>query len=475
MCVLILLSLIGQSSSINPPPELEAMMDYEAAMFNTAVIEWSLDPSDYHRTLTVQRYTSQYGGGDCLFVEHPADDPKIIRERMGQPWAFSEYRKLYQSNGDRWSYVEGAAHGNVVDAVSAPTSGFIDYRAASWLPLSWASPRGAGQVDPHTLFHDRVSAEVVSYEARPTRGGTTMVSANLRDRTRLTWWLDTESSAPLAFERAAPLPEGGESIQRTEVQYGEIDGRRFPLRIESSIDGVRSGLITAQHVELDRSYQTAQLDVGDALRMLPGTNILRSTADSWSSPRIFDGHTDLEIADASAKGKAGLLNTTEFERRMANWEQDPKRAYPKSPSDFESNATVRRSPGLWEDYTRSFIKVYALEEKQTDKAWEHLRTCQKKASDYLKRRDPEFVRIRTRSAEALSMRDSEQSTAEEKQKADQALLELRDEKEKIDAGIDEFFSHDLKPGLFKLLSKQQRAEGEERLKAMKVDPKREPD
>ncbi|MCK6466494.1 MAG: hypothetical protein KJ057_11910 [Phycisphaerae bacterium] len=455
MPVILIVFMAVQESSSSMPVELQRALMNRHSLFTTAVVEWELDSTTPHQSFPVSRFSSQYAGEDYLFVEHPPEDPAVVADRMGKPWAFSEYRKLIKGGGDRWSHVPGSVIGKVQDDSCPDPFHVKDVRSIGLLP-GFHEAGSAAELNPIALVSRRLEGTVTYWESTPVSKSVHKVTAHLVDGGRWTWELDpAHDFEPVACESVLPFGESGEFVQRAQTVYEEVDGRRFPAAVEFLAQGVRRSRVNILHAEFDQPHHEQVFSVGEALRMIPGTNIVRGTDQGWSSPRIFDGEQDRAVEDAVALEKSGLLDTREFLSRVIRWESDPKYSLPKSVSDFESQVEVRRSPRLWEEYTRKFIREFDLSRTQTDRAWKHLRSCQKDAYAYLDAQAKAFSDIREQRAKARSTAND--AAGPEAQRAEaKAQLSLLDERESaLLERIDLIFEKRLKPGFRELLTPAQ--------------------
>ncbi len=455
MILTILLGVVGQSSSVVMPKELELMLAYRQGLFSTAYIEWAYDGTTLHQNVPMDRFTSQYAGGDYLLVEHPPDDPKVVNERKGKPWAFSENRILVQENGDRWSHVPGSVIGNLKDESSAEPFRVKDIRSLGLLP--WVlEPHDAKELKPLGLFERRLLPEVQYFESRPLDGSLHEVVAYMENETETHWKLDVEHEfAPLACKKVTTLEDGGTFTEEVILSYDNIDGRRFPTRIEFLSNGSRYGLATVSHAEFDRPQHVQELNVGEALRMIPGTNVYRSSDAGWTGPLVFDGDRALPVLEAVTLEQAGLLDTSEFLTRVIRWEDDPKWAYPKTAEDFAGQHQVTRTPGLWEDYTRAFIRENNLDKQQVQDAWAHLRRCQTKAYAHLDEHKADFLEIRQERVVQRAMLQDRETGDVQREEAQKLLAALTERENGLYGRIDSIFQKLLKPGLVRLLNPDQ--------------------
>lgn len=461
----LLLLIVGQYSTTELPLELKLMLANRQSLYSTAVIEWEYDGSTPNQTIPKTCFTSQYAGQDYLLVEHPPEDPKIVSERKGQPWAFSEYRILVKENGDRWSHVPGSVIGQLKEDSSTELFHVKDIRSIGLLP--WVHEAyNAAELNALDLFERTILSEVEYFESRPSSPSVHEIVAHMNNGDELRWSLDARNAfALLECEKKTGTENGGTFSESAVLSYGSFDGRQFPCRIEFRANGDLRGAATVSHAEFDRPSHPRELSVGEALQMLPGTNIYRGAAAGWSGPLVFDGEEALPVMDAVAREKAGLLDTREFLTRVIRWEDDPKCAYPKSSDDYAGLVVVRRKPGLWEDYTRRFIRDNSLSITQTENAWTHLRNCQAKAHAYLDEHKKDLLEIREQRVKARAIVGSDESADVQRHDAESLLTALEDREAHLYGRIEAIFEKMLKPGLFRLLTAGQLRAAEERAKA----------
>lgn len=456
MIAFVLACVIGQQSSTTVPVELRTMLVNRDRTFSTAIIDWEWDPRTQNEPgKWVDRYTSQYAGSDYLCVEYPPDDPAEVEKRWGQPGAFCENRKLVKGHGDRWHHIPGSLTGSVRDDSSPDHYSLKDIRILGLAP-QWLEPHGANELGAVQFFERRLAPDVSHWESTPVSADLHRVTAFLNNGSVVTWDLDPRRDFELVqCEGAVSVSETAVERTTVKLQYAEVDGKRFPSSIQFFRNGNPAGKAMVTHAEFDRPYHPQELSVGESLRMMPGTNIMRGSAAGWSSPRVFDGEKDVSVEEGLAMEKAGLIDTRPFLYRVVHWEEDPKGAYPKSSDDWGAQREVRRQPGLWEDYTRRFIRDHQLDGRQTDAAWKFLRECQKKAYDYLDKHEETFASIRKERVELRARLKDPSTDPKTITDGKNVLSELNEREDRIYDRIDAMFEESLKPGLYKLLTPSQ--------------------
>lgn len=106
--------------------------------------------------------------------------------------------------------------------------------------------------------------------------------------------------------------------------------------------------------------------------------------------------------------------------------------------------------GMWERYTRAFIRRYQLDDGQEQRAWAILRNCQARGRRYLETHRARFDALEQR-AVALGVASAA--------KGPEAAA-IRREAGRLQQPIDDIFERELKPRLERLLTRAQRALGQ---------------
>ncbi|GMU38783.1 MAG: hypothetical protein DPW13_02600 [Planctomycetes bacterium] len=436
-------------------------------VFRTAVIQWQVENTNPHRNQKPRpdRYVSQFTGADMLLIEEPPNPDEVSEDQRGKPWTYAEFRRLITESGEQWSHIEGNVIGQVRD-LSAPDRAAVPNARAIGLIPEIPTSANLPEMSSEGLLQERYFRDMAQFQTVPGPEGKLVVTGERGDGVLFRWILDPDREfAPLVAERIVRRESGGEFVTRVATNYAQVDGRWFPLRAEISNNGVSEWVMTVTHAEFDRPYHPDTLHIGEALQMLPGTNIMRQTSAGWSAPMIFDGEMALPVSEAVELEKTGILDTSAFRSRLAYWASDTKGAHPKPLASFEENTQLKRIPGRWEDYTRAFIRVYRLNPEQTGKAWSALRECQNKAQKHLDANRDAFRDIQEQKRLlSPSKNNSADPRSPDSIDTSNNLALLAEREERLLRPLEVIFNDDLRPSLFSLLSPRQRQDGEARLR-----------
>jgi len=239
----------------------------------------------------------------------------------------------------------------------------------------------------------------VSTEYSESRDGDLARVVAKKSRSRVTYWIDPKRGfTPV---RVREDQDDG-SWAECRCQLKRFDGTWFPERVDyfSSryADGTKPlSSIELQTVEINVPGHKRKLDAGD-IGLEPGMDVV--CLDSSLRTREigkWDGTAVVSIDEFLAKLRRGDVREGESYLKAV---REAAKTAPPPTIDIEYSgstsvadiddllaAQMRAAPGktaaLWEDFVRQFIKKYALDDDQTQKALSILKECQTQAESYL--------------------------------------------------------------------------------------------
>lgn len=270
------------------------------------------------------------------------------------------------------------------------------------------------------------------------------------------WWIDPKrgwSPVRVTFE------SGGEIISEARIELAEFDGFWFPRTVEIYGKHYRDGkepadVYTVLSAEFNRPEHPSRFTPAD-IGIEPGFLIELDDLPPGSEVQVWDGQQAVTLSEFDDMEAAGLVrrgprNVEALDRLT---EQPPPQSAPAPPGGAPEAGgpaqveLLRTRISRWEAYTRRFIERHKLDSEQTEKAWQILAECQKKAHAYL---DDRRERIEALERELADAR----AAAEPGQRSKTAELERR---LSAAAGpVDEIFEQQLRPRLQALLKPSQR-------------------
>lgn len=447
------------------PDELIRMQKYRAKSFQTARIEWSMEDQG-----VTSYFTSQYAGADFLLVSHGNETGIQNVYSDGKPFAYSEVRQLYK-NGAEWRYIEddsamfckdaGSTLPHYDEQTDLRTVGFHAFPRMHGRPELWEADH----------FLEGVLTERPSGGYRVTQRDDGLIDVEgFFDEGVMAWRLDPKLEfQPTLTQIITPTDTGETRVFQAYTTYDRVDGKLFPKQVEYVSPGdagsAQREILRVSHAEFDSSDLPSELDIGTSLGLLTGVGVMHVAADGSSVFEIWDGQKAASVAEVKARASAGDFDNAAFLTLMRSTRGDGKvpGSRPKADdSGMFSTPELARSPGLWERFTRQFIAVAYLSPDQTRRAWECLRKYQKPAYKHLE--DTKKVRTETerrinelQGQLARAGQVSKQIVAVDAQtKNADELKSLTERRDKLYAPIDLIFEHDFKPGLYSLLTPEQK-------------------
>ncbi|MBE7457285.1 MAG: hypothetical protein HS102_11725 [Planctomycetia bacterium] len=352
-----------QSTESSLPPDLNYLIQQRTAYQNMSV-EWSVQAR-----ARVTYYTSRFAGLDRLFVKRGDLDGVVAPETRGQDFSCSVQHYLIK-DGNLWSYLDDDLHLRVGSEESRIDPTF-DVRTVGLMPA-----------DPSGVTLEEFVARLEGVFSVRDDGELRHVTAVLPDGGTLEWWLDpTKGGAPhrcIARDAARRhTAEASLSYDRSAPPFW------FPTQVTWKVDGVLKKTANFHSVCYDDQ------GLGDSipwteLGAFPGLSVIRAGQEGKRMP-IWDGFEEVPANEFWSRAKRGEVDLEKFNElvaRIRNGEGQGRTPKFYDPASLEPRI-LTHAPSLWEDYTRRFIQRFRLEGEQIDRAWMHLKECQKPAYAYL--------------------------------------------------------------------------------------------
>jgi len=346
-----------------------------------------------------RNWRSRYVHGDVLeeflgdangFVDLP--------ERAGKPFACSPQIALYSAtSGEMWSYLAGDQRTRVVPLYEWPSTmlGRVDPRAFGMTARSQTSD----DLESLTFASKTKTPDVeyTSYSTRDLPGGLIEVTGHLPAfEFDHRWVLDPAKACnPVRCE----IWEKGVLAQFSETELGQYaDGTWFPAKTDFYTDGRLVETVEVLRARINDPADNEPLtpaDMGlcDGVVIHRGPNnpdVIGETEDGGRIIKVavtrWANGQELSRAEFAEAVRAGLLSDNEYYRRGRDLaSEDGGGRFPVSISSLEALEAVGngRDPKLWEQYTRSFIRVHKLSPRPTRRAWQVLSEAQSHAYEYL--------------------------------------------------------------------------------------------
>lgn len=447
----------AQSSGTAWPQPLQSMIESRSTLFKTAWINWSME-TPFQRDLSYDVTSCYAQNGDFGMTQRKRPVKEEDYRRPAPSYTWSAFRYLLESGGRYWRGIEGAARINVAEPAHTHFEFLRDVRLLGLLDSLGGGEREDFQ--PATAIENALrkqgSADPV-FESKILPNGLYDVTARLDENREMEWQIDQNMDwSPVLF-RQTTRP-AGQDPRKVEIrlEYQQYDGRWFPSQA-TYYDGndVPTWIITIADAEFDRPYHPKQIDKRQWLDIVAGTNVSWIGGPHEGGPFVFDGVDSILSFDEQVKRQRnGTLDFTEFQHRALDGE--PRGVLPsRDPKGYDLNSRTQKSPRLWENYTRSFVRVNRLSDEQARKAWEVLRDCQVRAFTYLdsiKENLNDLSHDRALATATINRQNGDSAFA---QAAEQELIQLQDREERLMSKVESIFKDLLKPGLFKLLTDEQ--------------------
>ncbi|MCG3126943.1 MAG: hypothetical protein CHACPFDD_01798 [Phycisphaerae bacterium] len=446
----VLLSIAGQSGgwSHEVPRELLAME--QSRNIARGHVTWTYRD---HENRRAKHYTSRFAGEDYIHVDRGDDDGVVFRGPTGEPMVgFSRpHWKATLLSGDKaWThdgrYILADLEKRVVRASFIPDVRGIGLSPTQRLCLDaheavWMSGLHKGV----TEFRVESEGPLAVVRARNTIGD---------GRTHeIAWWLDPNKN--FAAVRTQEL-EDGRMIRETRIALAESGKVWFPERIACYRSDYRDGAEPWQELTVDTATFADSLpekfdpsDIGLEVGMNVTDQIDRRSNLLWDGEKPVTGK---EFADRERAGERITVGPN-CRRAFASLDQLREAEvaaglHEKDRGELCDPLTPRRSK-LWEDYVKTFIKVYELDGGQIQRAWTIHKTCLEQAESYEKRRKSE---IEAAEAEVGRLMSLAPDAKERLEKLGPAVRE----RTKLEEPIVRIFDEQLSPRLERLPTRAQR-------------------
>lgn len=397
MCVLAMtLCVYAQAQLADLPSELRQLLDNRS--FGSARIEYLSESGERTR---LRR--TRVGGLDLLDEDFGNADGVVDDnvDNVGQLFSCSPRKTLFShSTGEIWEYQEGAPWARVQPLADRSLLGQFDARALGMTAvlstsLDLESCGFAARTKTPGTRYDRF--QVVSRE----EGRIEVIGFLDGHRLEHRWVLDARKGMnPIRCERW----EDGTRTNYCESHLKQYDGGRwFPERVDyyshdqletrvhtlgATLEGMLGdepvgpsslGLVNGISIMRPPSNDEAGITGSDGIIRVRGTPSKR-----WANGR------ELALEDYHRGVSDGSIDLSEFRKLQRSvTSADGGGRFPPKLSDrgWNDTATIARSPGLWEEYTRRFIIEHRLAPEPTQRAWEFLRTAQDHTLSYLERQN----------------------------------------------------------------------------------------
>ncbi|GIK15955.1 MAG: hypothetical protein BroJett003_09190 [Planctomycetota bacterium] len=355
-----------QFASPQKPVELIEAERYRGRM-ETGRVDWVLTPPQRDGGVDSQGlYSSRLAYADLMESYYGlADGRGHANAEPGQPFSFGEMRFLMK-DGEQWRFYADSVDAGII----ADPGKFFHYRnlrdlgfeptpALSTVEAFYRQP--AASYDPAEHHEDRVT-----------------VTGHWDNGMSVRWTLDPgKGMQPVRVE----MLSGSEVLGACDSEYEEFDGLWFPKRCTFSHRGSTTVTIGVLSAEFNRPEHPKELTPKD-LGMVPGVQIHHPERGNVA----WTGEELIPLEDWLRMASAGEVDISTWQALLKHCQSPTGLGrYPKRLDDdfLGLTSTVTRKPGLWEDYTRRFIQRFRLEGEQIDRAWTHLKECQKPAYAYL--------------------------------------------------------------------------------------------
>jgi len=411
-------------------PEALKRMEQSRQALTAARFEWSRidqpkNPSEKPRELF---QTTRFSGADQLEIHHGDSDGVMYPDKIGEDLSCSE-RRLLVKDGEQWF------HGEDTSSVSIVTNSerfhpMFDIRTLGMVPIM------SGQKNVTQYLPDVPE----TYE-ETTEGTIHHVTARFREGLAISWDIDASKDySPLKCVSTYY----GSVFRSVDCQYEQLEGIWFPVQTTFYNEGVELSRILINDASFNTEDDARELTPHD-LGIFPGMSVGRETDPSY---RMWDGEKGIPPMDYFNAVKAGKIDNSHFADFIKRIKKEGQGRHPKQYNDASYGLVgVERTPGLWEEYVRRFIRKHKFNREATRKAWRVHRVCQTDALKYLKAQRQEIEELDRELEKARSGGESQVNAV----KAAEARRERRM------GPVVKIFEDRLKPGLNKLVKPKEPA------------------
>ncbi len=449
---LLLLAVLAYSSTnaLSEKPALLRAAEHalDGRAIRTAHVEYSFKQRSPNNPdmLHTRFYSWKMAGDDILQINRGDEEGRVA---LTEGWKKSDVtyggpiHALLQ-DGEVWIHTDDAPVVRIARAADRDFCHLVDWRLTGVNPVS--------DYEPYDVAAARAGVRL-DY-AEEVIGDEHVVSASTDDST-VRWWIN---------------PEKGPSVTKTEIfvhgkligekhyEWALVDGVWFPRRVE--MIGLADGTpqiraVTEVHYaslnqpEHPQSFSPADVgvEVGMAIEYRVDMN---RPGERWDGNQRVP-HAEFFKRLAEGGIRAGPTMSRESARLRAQAEARAAQTAALPPAATQSaEGDIPRDPSAWERYTEAFIRRYALDSAQAQRAWTICRDCQQAANEYLARRKDDVERIDVRLRE---LQDADpRATVARREAAAQLVQILRP--------VEEIFENRLAPRLESLPTRTQRAAAE---------------
>jgi hypothetical protein len=452
--------LAGSASADELPEALQRMIEARTAL-NGAELEWSYTQFVGGHAGLPKRYVSRYSrGGDHVILELPPEgaDPKA--EQADPSRRIAQRAGMFAADGRAWlrspdsiriyEYKPEKAQ-NAYEAflgdVRAVGMGVQYTRVGSIAQGLWS-----GVASEH---RERVEYQQIEERER------SIVTGTFEDRSTITWSIRPDKG--WNAERVTLRDAEGNIVSESVMDLARAGKTWFPRKAEFYYNGN-----FVHQVEVHQSsFDAAGLPYAFTLNDM-GAEIGMEVSEVPDGPRVVIP-SEQRFWDGEQ-----VLFLDEFQERLDRGEIRPGPAVLAHRAKVESegepitlaDALDGYAPesiaigklSLWDAYTRNFIRVNKLDEKQSRDAERVLRDCQEAAHRALDQREDainEFVACVNRAKDECKKEP-------DPKKREARFAELWGRQERLFGFLNEIFKTRLEPGLENLLRPEQRVAARER-------------
>jgi hypothetical protein len=467
---LALLLFAGVSLAQQRPEALQKLEAYWAAL-RTGHVEWSIVDHD----IALDEYagetrfqTSKCAGSDRMVIQRGNEDGVAVKQEGGAPVLGVGKEPVYtlETGAQSWYRYENPLWPATIYPLKATGTGDI-----------WGYVPG---------WHDRsrTGSSAAAWKFDEGRdGGLDVVTVQKGDGITTTYWLDPQR-AGLPIRVRHEHDERGWWFESRNT-FKQFDGVWFPEVVERFSSRYKDGrepdkIIRVYSATFNRPEHHQRLTPAD-IGMEPGMEVeVRGPDMKLEMSGKWDGEKVVsfkEFAERLHKGEVtespSLIRAclkaqakAAQERRAAGEAEGDVAAVWRGSMTVEQarNAlllTPKQYESLWETYTKAFIKMYQLDEEQTQKALSILKGCQDRGNAHLNRYKAELERLDER-VKAFTELKGEKRAA--------AGAEIRRERVRLLKPLNDIFERELKPRLERIPTRAQRTAAEKRDNALPSEP-----
>lgn len=461
VAVIAAVTLVAGAAFADELPEaLQRMIEARTAL-NGAELEWSYTQYVGGHAGLPKRYVSRYSrGGDQAILQRPPEGADPQTEQADPLRRIGQWAGMFAADGRAWVRSPGSvriyeykpgdtqnAHETFLGDVRTVGMSVQYARLGTIAEGLWAgvAPEHRERVEFQQTEESERSivtgtfedGSTITWHIRPDRGWNAE-RVTLRDPDG---GIVSESVAELArtgktwFPRKAEFYYAGKLVHQVEVHEARFDAADLPHHFTLNDMGAEVGMEVS--------------DVPDGPRVVIP-----------SEQRFWDGGQVLfldEFQERLDRGEIRPGPAVLAHRARAETEGEPIMLA----DALEGHAPEWTAIGklsMWDSYTRHFIRVNKLDEKQSRDAERVLRECQEAAQRVLDQREDEIKEF-----EAYVNRAKEESKKEpDAKKREARFADVWGRQERLFGFLDEMFKTRLKPGLENLLRPEQRTAARER-------------